>query len=185
MLKSRHTIKQRLVYCMTWFQHPSDWVRSLFISVLRLLLRFYVFMLSLHFIATIHLLISRRPLSQNLHTETSWVYHVQYTTSGPRNLTKDRIAAADERFNRIRQVVSMCPQWRAHWRHLANTIELLLPSAHPNPRSKRQINQFSRLCISQGRVSSGTLALPGEYDWTYASFGPPESITMQNDQPIG
>jgi len=66
-------------------------------------------MLSLHFIATIHLLISRRPLSQNLHTETSWVYHVQYTTSGPRNLTKDRIAAADERFNRIRQVAPNVP----------------------------------------------------------------------------
>jgi len=27
----------------------------------------------------------------------------------------------------------MCPLMRANWRHLANTIELMLPSAHPNP----------------------------------------------------
>jgi len=32
----------------------------------------------------------------------------------------------------------MCPHGRAHWRHLANTIELVLPSAHPvhNPNGK-------------------------------------------------
>ena len=45
-------------------------------------------------------------------------------------LTKGRIAAADGRFNRIRQVAPMCPPMRAHWRHLANMIELVLPSAH-------------------------------------------------------
>jgi len=31
----------------------------------------------------------------------------------------------------------------AHWRHLANMIELRLPSAHPSPQPKRQINRFS------------------------------------------
>jgi len=28
----------------------------------------------------------------------------------------------------------VCPPMRAHWRHLANAIELVLPSAHPNPQ---------------------------------------------------
>jgi len=40
---------------------------------------------------------------------------------------------------------------RAHWSHLANTIELLLPSAHPSPQSKRQIDRFSRSCTAHGR----------------------------------
>jgi len=37
----------------------------------------------------------------------------------------------------------MCPPMRAHWRHLANTIELVLPSAHPTPKPKRQIDRFT------------------------------------------
>jgi len=32
----------------------------------------------------------------------------------------------------------MCPHMREHWRHLANTIELMLSSAHPSPQSKRR-----------------------------------------------
>jgi len=32
---------------------------------------------------------------------------------------------------------------RTHWRHLANTIELMLPSAYPSPQPKRQIDRFS------------------------------------------
>jgi len=32
---------------------------------------------------------------------------------------------------------------RAHWCHLANTIEVVLPSAHPRPQPKRQIDRFS------------------------------------------
>jgi len=48
------------------------------------------------------------------------------------------------RFNRIRQVAPMCPPIRAHWRHLANTIELVLPSAYQCPQPKRQIDRFSR-----------------------------------------
>jgi len=30
------------------------------------------------------------------------------------------------KFNRIRLVAPRCPHGRAHWRHLANTIELVL-----------------------------------------------------------
>jgi len=52
----------------------------------------------------------------------------------------------------------MCPPTWAHWRHLANTIELALPSAHPNPQPKRQIDRFSRFSTAHGRVSSSTVA---------------------------
>jgi len=43
---------------------------------------------------------------------------------------------------------------RAHWRLLANTTELVLPSAHPIPQPKRQIDRFSRFCTVHVRVSS-------------------------------
>jgi len=45
----------------------------------------------------------------------------------------------------------MCPQRRADWHHLVNTIELVLPSAHPSPEPKRQIDRFSRFCTAHGR----------------------------------
>jgi len=40
---------------------------------------------------------------------------------------------------------------KAHWRHLANTIELVHPSAHSRPQSKRQMDRFSRFCTAYGR----------------------------------
>jgi len=45
----------------------------------------------------------------------------------------------------------MCPQRRAHWHHLANTIKHVLPSAHLSPHPKRQIDRFSRFCTAHGR----------------------------------
>ena len=45
-----------------------------------------------------------------------------------------------------------------YWRNLANTIELVLPSAHPSPQPKRQVDRFCHFCIAHGRVSSG---MPG------------------------
>jgi len=53
-------------------------------------------------------------------------------TNGQTNLTQGHI----------------CRPMRAHWRHLANTIELALPSAHPSPHTKRQIDRFSRVCTA-------------------------------------
>jgi len=47
-------------------------------------------------------------------------------------------------FNVIRQVPATCPPMRAHWRHLANTIELVHPSAHWSPQPKGQMDRFSR-----------------------------------------
>jgi len=47
-----------------------------------------------------------------------------------------------------------------HWRHLKNTIELVLLSAHPSPQPKWQIDGLSRFCTAHGTVSSGTLAQP-------------------------
>jgi len=40
---------------------------------------------------------------------------------------------------------------RAHWRHLANTIELVHPLAHWSPQPKRQTDGFSRSCTGHGR----------------------------------
>jgi len=39
---------------------------------------------------------------------------------------------------------------RAHWRHLANTIEPVHPSAHSSPQPKRQMDRFSRFCTAYG-----------------------------------
>ena len=56
----------------------------------------------------------------------------------------------------------MCPQGRAQWRHLANMIKLVLPSAHPSPQPKRQIDRFGRFCTAHGRqcvyFTMGTLS---------------------------
>jgi len=71
--------------------------------------------------------------------------------SGQRNLTQDRIAPADGRFNRIRQVAPTSHAMWAHWRHLADTIELVLPSAHPSPQPKRLMDRFSRFCTASSR----------------------------------
>jgi len=65
----------------------------------------------------------------------------------------ERITAADGWFSRIRQVAPMCPPIRAHWRHLANMIELELPSAHRSLQPKREIDRFSCCCIAHGTKS--------------------------------
>ena len=59
----------------------------------------------------------------------------------------------------------MCPPTWAHWRHLANTTERVLPSAHPSPQPKRQIDRFSRFCTAHVRnkvpiLNSGLLFPP-------------------------
>jgi len=78
---------------------------------------------------------------------------------------------------------------RAHYRHLANMTELVLPLAHQSPQLKRQIDWFSNFCTAYGRVSSG---MPGHvlspnnclFAWwiwahlKHASLGSPESITQ-------
>jgi len=38
----------------------------------------------------------------------------------------------------------LCPPMRTHWRHLVDTIELVLPSAHQNVQPKLKIDQFCR-----------------------------------------
>ena len=71
----------------------------------------------------------------------------------------------------------------------ANTTELVIPSAHPSPQPKRQIDRFSHFCTAHGRLSSG---IPGHvlslnncsFAWgiwassNTASLDPPESITQ-------
>jgi len=48
------------------------------------------------------------------------------TTAEPIDLpfgSRTRVCPGKHKFNRIRQVVPICPHGRAHWRYLANTIE--------------------------------------------------------------
>ena len=47
------------------------------------------------------------------------------------------------------------PSMRAHWHHLVNTTELVLPLAHPSPQPKLQIYRFSRFCRAHGGVTLG------------------------------
>jgi len=45
----------------------------------------------------------------------------------------------------------MCPPMRAHWRHLANTIELVGTSfGPPESTTHQQIDWFSHFCTAQG-----------------------------------
>jgi len=75
----------------------------------------------------------------------------------------------------------------AQWRHHANMIELVLPSAHPGLPPKRQINQFSRFCTAHGRYyTTGTPFLKNcPFPWedldrhlTHDSLGPSKSINQ-------
>jgi len=47
-----------------------------------------------------------------------------------------RVGRRKHKFNHIRQVAPMCPHGRAHWHHLANTIE---PSVYGGDAILRQI----------------------------------------------
>ena len=84
----------------------------------------------------------------------------------------------------------MCLYMWAHWRHLANVTELVLPSAHLSPQSKRPIDPFSRSCTAHGRKSLQNSCLTwGDLDphVIYGSLGPPESSTQmacQSFQPF-
>ena len=71
---------------------------------------------------------------------------IVFLNATPLIWTSDEINRTRCSVNVIWQVTATCPSIRAHWRHLANTIELVHPSAHSIPQSKRQMNRFSRFC---------------------------------------
>jgi len=97
---------------------------------------------------------------KNAWTDRDAVWLTGSSTSGQSNLTWGRIVATDGGFNRIRQVAPTCPPMRAHWRHLANTVELVLPLAHPNPQPKWQIDLFSHFCTAHGRSPYTSPSIP-------------------------
>jgi len=60
------------------------------------------------------------------------------------------------------------PPMRAHWRHLANTFELVLHSVHPSPKLKWQVDWFSRFCTAHGRKSPHfTMDAPIPQNWPF------------------
>jgi len=67
---------------------------------------------------------------------------------------QDRIAAADGRLNRIRQVVPMCPPMWAHWRQLANTSEV------HNPNGRSIVSAVSAQLTAQSPYTLQKLKLP-------------------------
>ena len=73
----------------------------------------------------------------------------------------------------------------AHWRHLVNTVELVLLSAYPNPQPKRQIDWFIHFCTAHSIVSSGMsehVLFPSHGGYglhlIHTSLGPSKSITQ-------
>ena len=87
------------------------------------------------------------------HLSLVVVVLVVVVTAGQRIFDiKPHRAAADGRFNRIRQVAPMCLPMKAYSRHLANTIELVLSLAYPSPQPKRQLDRFSRFCTPQSEA---------------------------------
>jgi len=73
-------------------------------------------------------------------------------TSAQSNLTKDRIAAADGQFSRIRQVAPVYPAMWAHWRHLANTIKLCF--FRPTGIHNRNSNSIGSAVFAQRTAES-------------------------------
>jgi len=70
---------------------------------------------------------------------------------------------------------------RAHWRNLANTIELMLSSAHPSPQTKRQIDRFSHSCTAHGSVVGRARAclFPNNCPFTREILGPSNSWFLE------
>ena len=97
-----------------------------------------------------------------------------------------RIAAVDGWFNRIRQVAAMCPPMRA------NTIELVLPLAHPSPKTNgksigsavfAQFTAESPYTLQWDALPPSKLPSPmGDLHphLIHGSLGPPESLTKQH-----
>jgi len=85
-----------------------------------------------------------------------------------------RIAAAGGRFSSIRQVAPTCPLVRTRWHHLANTIELVFPSAHLSPQPKRQVDRLSRFA---------QLTAESPYTLQWASLSPKLPLSIGESGP--
>jgi len=81
---------------------------------------------------------------------------------------------------------------RAYWRHLANTTELVLPSAHTSPQPKRQIAWFSHFCTAHGGYLTMGDPFPKNYHlpWgsgshlTHDSLGPSVPTTKMASRSV-
>jgi len=71
--------------------------------------------------------------------------------------------AADGQFNRIRLMAPTCPPMWADWRHMANTNEFVLPSAHQNPQPNGK---------SIGSAVSAQLTAESPYTLQWAPISP-------------
>ena len=85
------------------------------------------------------------------------------TKQQQRNNTINSSSNSNSRRWTVQSYSPMCPHFAnvpsnegtlAAGRHLANTIELVLPSAHPSPQPKQHLDRFSHFCPVHCRVSS-------------------------------
>jgi len=74
----------------------------------------------------------------------------------------------------------MGPPMRAHWRHLANTFELVFPSAYPSPQPKPQIDRFSRFCTPHSSKSLYFTLSPYTLQW--APLSPKLPLPMKGSE---
>jgi len=81
----------------------------------------------------------------------------------------------------------VCPPVRAHWRHLANMRELVLPSAHASPQPKQQVDRFSHFCTAHSRVSSGMpghVLFPNNCPFALGIWAPSNICSLGSPYPI-
>jgi len=71
-----------------------------------------------------------------------------------------RVGQRKHKFNRIRQMVPMCPHRRQHWRHLANTIER---SVCMRRRCGRMSNYFDHMLLLSSLLSLLPLVMTQHY----------------------
>jgi len=80
------------------------------------------------------------------HFYKLYLFTFAITTNGQSNLAYKTASPPQMDGSIVSPGGANVPHMWVHWRHLANTIELVLPSANPSPQPKRQIDRFSRFC---------------------------------------
>jgi len=103
---------------------------------------------------TVHSFVHLRSRRKSTDRAQAVLKHVKSKdkTSGRSSLTENRIAAAADGsvvVARWRQCALPCGH---NWRQLAHAVELVLPSAHPNPQPQPKIDRFSHFCTAHGSV---------------------------------
>jgi len=91
------------------------------------------------------------------------------------------IAAADGRFNHISRVTPLCPHWRAHCRHVANTIYPVLPLAHTQVHTangKLVVQPFLHSSRQKVSILYNGRPFPSKLPISIGGSGPPSNALI-------